>query len=168
MWLATRQFSQWLQRTFGLSFPQFMALAALAAHRQACPMHELTDATFEDPATMSGIIDRLVKMKLVQRTRSETDRRVIFVQATPLGLTLAHQIREVITQDYGMSYAALSDEELARLEQFLKSLLRIHQERYISLQEVEMNVEIEKLQRFMSAPISSVKLESKKIFGGTQ
>lgn len=83
MWLAARQFSQWLQRTFGLTYPQFMALAALAAHRQACPMRELTSAIFEDPATLTGIIDRLVKMKLVQRTRSETDRRVMFVQATP-------------------------------------------------------------------------------------
>ena len=64
-WVAMRQLSQQLQ-PFGLTFPQFIVLAALAAHQQACTMRDLTNATFEDPPTMTGIIDRLVKMKLVK------------------------------------------------------------------------------------------------------
>ena len=85
LWIATRQFSQQLQ-SFGLTYPQFVTLASLAAHKQACTMRDLTNVTFQDPPTMTGIVDRLVRMNLVQRTRSELDRRVVLVRATETGL----------------------------------------------------------------------------------
>ena len=63
MWIAMRQFSQRLQ-SFGLTHPQFITLASLTAHEQACTMRDLTNVTFQDPPTMTGIVDRLVKIKL--------------------------------------------------------------------------------------------------------
>ena len=158
MWFTTRQFGQKLA-AFGLTPPQFMALAALARHHQPCTMSDLTAVSLQDPPTMTGIIDRLVAMKLVQRTRSETDRRVVWVQATPAGADLMKQITEKSHEDSVPSYATLSDEELAAIEQLIESLLRIHISQLASSKGTDVETQVERLQLFMNDPISYVKSE---------
>ena len=156
MWISTRRFCQKLQ-SFGLTHPQFVALASLAMHQRPCTMHDLTNVTFQDPATMTGIVNRLVAMKLVERTRSETDRRVVWVQATPAGMDLCGRIKEKLQHDAVAGYAALTDDDLAALEQLLGYLLRIHMRQPESLSTTDLDAEIERLQLFTSDPISYVK-----------
>ena len=156
MWIAARQFSHRLQ-AFGLTHPQFIVLASLAAHEQACIMRDLTNVTFQDPPTMTGIIDRLVRMKLVQRTRSESDRRVVLVEATSAGIELVKRIREESMQEDMKGYTAFSDDALSTLEQALRHLLRMHVGQYASLQGAELDAEIEKLQDFRNDPIRYMK-----------
>ena len=158
MWFTTRQFGQKLA-AFGLTPPQFMALAALSRHHQPCTMSDLTAVSLQDPPTMTGIIDRLVAMKLVQRTRSETDRRLVWVQATPAGADLIGQITEKSHEDSVPSYATLSDEELAAIEQLIESLLRIHISQLASSKGTDVETQVERLQLFMNDPISYVKSE---------
>jgi DNA-binding MarR family transcriptional regulator len=162
MWVAKRQFAQRLQ-AFGLTPPQFMTLTALATHKQTCTMSDLTNATFQDAPTVTGIMDRLVKMNLVERTRSETDRRVVLVQATPAGVDLVKQVETQTLYETETSYAAMSDEELAHFEQLLKHILRTHLIRVTSRQDPDLDAEIEKLRLFKSDPIHFAKLESNKI-----
>jgi DNA-binding MarR family transcriptional regulator len=159
MWISRRQFSQRLQN-FGLTHPQFITLAALAAHKQACTMTDLINVTFQDAPTMTGVIDRLVKMKLVERTRSEVDRRVVLVQAAPAGVDLVNQIENEILCDDSSSYASLTDEDLLAMEQLLRHILRAHLGRYASLQESDLDAEIEKLRRFKRDPIHYAQLET--------
>ncbi|MBN1991263.1 MAG: MarR family transcriptional regulator [Anaerolineae bacterium] len=161
MWVALRQLTHLLQ-PFGLTFPQYITLASLAAHQQACPMRDLTNVTFQDPPTMTGIIDRLVKMELVQRSRSEVDRRIVLVEATPAGMNLVKRINAEMVQDALTGYARLSDDELAMLEQLFTHKLRMHVGRYKSLAADEWDAEIEKLRRFVSDPIHYAKLEDGK------
>ncbi len=160
MWIAGRKLSQKLQ-SFNLTHPQFVALATLAVHKQPCAMHDLTVVTFQDPPTMTGIVDRLVAMKLVQRTRNETDRRVVWVQATPAGIELVNQIKEKKLHDDAAGYEALTDDDLAALEQLLGYILRMLMSHDIALQGTDLEAEIKKLQLFMSDPIAYVKSESK-------
>jgi DNA-binding MarR family transcriptional regulator len=158
MWIHKREFSQQLQ-TFGLTHPQFITLAALVSHKKPCAMRDLTEATFQDPPTMTGIIDRLVKMKLVRRTRSETDRRVVLVQANELGNEIFKQIEDQALFDKSGGYAALTDEELAALEELSMYLLRMYVGRYKSLQDADLDAELEKLHLFKSDPIRYAKLQ---------
>jgi DNA-binding MarR family transcriptional regulator len=156
MWIAIRQFSHRLH-PFGLTYPQFIALAALAAHQQDCPMRDLTNVTFQDPPTMTGIVDRLVKMKLVQRTRSQTDRRVVLVGATPTGIDLVNKINATMMQEALIGYAKLTDEELTTLEQLLRYKLRMYLGQHKPLPDDALDGEIEKLKYFMSDPIRYMK-----------
>ena len=159
--IVKRRFAQRLQ-SFGVTQPQFMTLAALTAHQKACTMSDLTDVTFQDAPTMTGIINRLVKMKLVQRTRSETDRRVVLVQIAPAGSELVKQIDEKIFHDDLSGYADLTDDDLTALEQLLRYLLRMYVGQYKSLEDAHLDAEIEKLQHFVSDPIRYIKLEDEK------
>jgi DNA-binding MarR family transcriptional regulator len=160
VWVFARLFSQELQR-FGLTLPQFVALAALAGYKEACTMSDLTRVTLQDAPTMTGITDRLVKMKLVERTRSEADRRVVLVQATPPGIELLNRIRNEVLERARNDYLALADnDELADLdrlleffEQSLEYILRIHLKRHHSLDAPELDVEIEKIRSFLNPPI---------------
>ena len=160
VWTAARQFSQELQE-FGLTLPQFVALAALVAHRRPCTMSDLTKVTLQDPPTMTGIMDRLVKMKLAERTRSETDRRVVLVQATPTGTGLLNQIRDQALDGVMNDYLAManSDEltDIDRLmeifEQSMEYVLRVHLKRRHSLGDADLDTEIEKIQLFLRNPV---------------
>jgi DNA-binding MarR family transcriptional regulator len=161
MWVAMRHLSQLLQ-PFGLTFPQYVVLAALAAHQQACTMRDLTSATFEDPPTMTGIVDRLVKMGLVARARSETDRRVVLVQVTRKGADLFSRVDNAITQDTLNGYDRLSDDELETLEQLFQYKLRMHVGQHQVVNDAELDCEIEKLREFFKDPIQYTKVEKTK------
>ena len=163
-WVLARQLSQELLQRFGLTLPQFVALAALAGCKEACTMSDLTRVTLQDAPTMTGITDRLVKMKLVERTRSETDRRVVLVQATPAGIELLNRIRDEVLDRARTGYLALAEnDELADLdrlleffEQSLEYLLRVHLKRRHALDAPELDVEIEKIRSFLKNPIDEV------------
>ncbi|MCB9108441.1 MAG: MarR family transcriptional regulator [Anaerolineales bacterium] len=157
IWFSTRHFSQWLQ-TFGLTAPQFFALASLSCHKNPCTMRDLTEVTIQDPPTMTGIIDRLVKMKLVKRTRSEVDRRVVLVQPTETGVELVKRINEEASQEALKSYQTLADEDLEALEQSLYYLLRLQVSRQTSLTGDALDAEVQKTIFFRDDPIHFIKV----------
>jgi len=162
MWISKRQFAHRLQ-AFGLTIPQFMTLATLTAHKEACTMSDLINVTFQDAPTMTGVIDRLLKMQLVERTRSETDRRVVLVQVAPTGIDLVKQIEEQTLCDTTSGFATLTDEDLTALEQLLRYMLRMLIGRYTSSADADLDAEIEKLRLFKHDPIHYAKLENDKM-----
>lgn len=64
-----------------LTFPQALVLTVLA-EQGGMPLGQLSEKTGSANSTISGIIDRLEKLDLVRRRRSEEDRRVIYVETT--------------------------------------------------------------------------------------
>lgn len=162
MWISRRQFVQRLQ-SFGLTHPQFVALAVLVAHKQPCPMSDLIAVTLQDAPTMTGIVDRLVKMGLAERTRSEVDRRVVLVQSSPAGTELVNQIETQTLNEAQCNFANMSDEELSHYEELLQRILQMHVGRYTSPQEADLEAEINKLRLFKSDPIRYAKLENNKM-----
>ncbi|MBI1881766.1 MAG: MarR family transcriptional regulator [Chloroflexi bacterium] len=162
IWISKRQFAHRLQ-TFGLTHPQFVTLATLTAHRQACTMSDLINVTFQDAPTMTGVIDRLVKMRLVERTRSETDRRVVLVLATPAGIELVKQVEEQSMHNAMTGCASLTDDELTAFEQLLRYIIRIFIGPSISSSEADLDAELEKLRLFGRDPIHYAKLEKDKV-----
>jgi DNA-binding MarR family transcriptional regulator len=160
VWTAARQLSQELQ-VFGLTLPQFVALVSLVAYKRPCAMSDLTKITLQDPPTMTGIVDRLIKTELVKRTRSEIDRRVVLVQATPAGIELVRQIRNRMDDEVA-DYAIFADAELAApdrlleiFEQLLEYSLRLQLKRRHSLGDADLDAEIEKLRIFLRDPFFS-------------
>jgi DNA-binding MarR family transcriptional regulator len=162
MQLSKRWFVQRLQ-TYGLTLPQFVTLAALSSHKQACTMSDLTNVTFHDAPTMTGVIDRLVRMDLVQRTRSQTDRRVVLVEATAAGTDLFETIENDIMHHVADNYEGMDEEQLETLETLMRHLLHVHLKEIKSLKDVDLETEIQYLEKFVQDPIYFVKSENGKV-----
>jgi DNA-binding MarR family transcriptional regulator len=71
-----------------LTKPQLRTLMAVS-HAKFVTMGELGKLTGYPTSALTGIIDRMVRKKLVRRVRGDDDRRVVKVIATPVGTELA-------------------------------------------------------------------------------
>jgi DNA-binding MarR family transcriptional regulator len=74
-----------------LTKPQLRTLLSVARH-DYCTMSELSKDTGYPTSALTGIIDRMIKKKLVKRLRDESDRRIVKVTSTPIGAGLASEL----------------------------------------------------------------------------
>lgn len=103
---VTQHMSQQFRSHFGrmdLTFPQALVLSVLGEEGPV-PISALAERTGSANSTVSGIVDRLEKLGLAQRQRSETDRRVIYVTATE-------------------KYAALRDKAVTDVNSYFSTLM---------------------------------------------
>ena len=68
-----------------ITAPQVFTLNALKEQGETCRMSDLAAMRFHTPAAMTGIVDRLIDLKLVQRNSDAKDRRVILIVLTGYG-----------------------------------------------------------------------------------
>ncbi|MFU8858071.1 MAG: MarR family winged helix-turn-helix transcriptional regulator [Deferrisomatales bacterium] len=79
--------SRHIQQTYGLTSPQLFVLRELA-RREGATGAELARAASLSPATVTGILDRLERRGLIDRVRSEEDRRRVLTRVTQAGRAL--------------------------------------------------------------------------------
>ena len=127
-WLEQRRFAQDLAQ-FGLTLPQFVALRAIRREKQPT-MTTLADETLQRCATMTGIVDRLVKMGLVVRQRDPEDRRRVLVELTATGSELMQRVRLSREQRLRETLVHLPDGDAAELLRLLKLYLQTFSEQY--------------------------------------
>ena len=75
-----------LRVEFGVTLPQFDVMAALERQPDGMTMTELSRFLMVSNGNVTGIIDRLVKERLVTREPTAQDRRALVVRLTPRGL----------------------------------------------------------------------------------
>ena len=105
---VTQHMSQQFRNHFGrlnLTFPQALVLTVLGQDGPM-PISSLAERTGSANSTVSGIVDRLEKLDLAKRTRSDADRRVIYVEATER----YRQLREKAQTNVSGYFSALLDE----------------------------------------------------------
>ncbi|MDP4142888.1 MAG: MarR family transcriptional regulator [Bacillota bacterium] len=66
----------------GITAPQGMVLRTLG-HNEKMKISDLSSHLGLSNSTVSGIVDRLEKQGMVERIRSEEDRRVVYVSSSP-------------------------------------------------------------------------------------
>jgi len=75
-----------LRVQFDVTLPQFDVMAALERKPDGMTMTELSRFLMVSNGNVTGIIDRLVKDRLVSREPTAEDRRALIVRLTPRGL----------------------------------------------------------------------------------
>ena len=70
-----------------LSMTHFVAMRIIESHH-GCTMSQLTEGLVVTHGASTGIIDRLAKLELVERSQSPQDRRIVQVALTPKGQAL--------------------------------------------------------------------------------
>lgn len=95
----------------GISVGEFLALRTLATSGP-CPMVELAKEQFISPPALTSIIDNLEKQGLVERVRSEEDRRVINIKITGRGEKLFARAQVLYKQFFENVMHALTKQEI--------------------------------------------------------
>jgi DNA-binding MarR family transcriptional regulator len=72
----------------GLTYPQYLVLAVLS-NRGTAKVTELADVLNLESNTLTPLLKRMEAAKLVNRTRSRDDERVVHVNLAPAGKALA-------------------------------------------------------------------------------
>jgi DNA-binding MarR family transcriptional regulator len=84
---------------------------------------DLSRELYIDSASMTRMIDRLEKRRLIVRVRREDDRRVVSLHLTPDGKALADLLPHIYATTLNRSFTGFSSDELGTLRILLRKLL---------------------------------------------
>jgi len=101
---------------------QFIALMAVH-HSDGCTMSHLAKVLHVSMPTVTGLVDRLVKLGLVQRIASTKDRRKVYIYLSRKGEALIAEFKGVVRQRWATLLVKLSRSEVAA---FLKVFEKLH------------------------------------------
>ena len=106
-----------ISASYGLTFPQFMVLEALL-HKDSMTVGEIREAILSSNGTIPVIINNLVKLGLVQRTKDPEDHRRSVVELTEQGRELIERVcpenDRMFTERFGV-WTGEEKKELLRL-----------------------------------------------------
>lgn len=87
-----RNLSENMLRPYGLSTQQYNILRILRGFGNWMPMTEVKARMVEKAPNATRLADKLLKKGWIERKRSETDRRVVYVQISKEGLELMTRV----------------------------------------------------------------------------
>jgi DNA-binding MarR family transcriptional regulator len=105
----------------GLTGPQLVVLRE-AAELNGASVSALARAVSLSQPTVSGILERLEKRGLVQRERSEQDRRAVFVSVTAEGARVLREAPSLLQDRFRRELTRLKDWERTQLLATLQRL----------------------------------------------
>ncbi len=104
-----------------LSYPQWRVLSALASEPELTAS-QLAVAAEVTPATITQMLDALAAAGIVERARSERDRRAVLCRLTPRGRELWERKHEEFRAKWEHALADLTLEELEHGTKLLRRL----------------------------------------------
>jgi len=81
-------------KPFGISSQQYNILRILKGLGDWVAMTEVKDGLLEKAPNATRLTDKLLKKKLIERNRSEVDRRVVYVRISKVGLKLVNDVNQ--------------------------------------------------------------------------
>ncbi|NJB86231.1 DNA-binding MarR family transcriptional regulator [Lewinella marina] len=123
---TTRLLKQHYLRAFreegiDLSTEQWVLLDRLFTQGDASQT-ELANGTYKDAPTVSRIIDKLARKKLVERRRYPNDRRRYLVSITPTGRKVHERITPYVQDLRQQTWQGLSEDDFLRLQDILRHI----------------------------------------------
>jgi MarR family transcriptional regulator, organic hydroperoxide resistance regulator len=111
-----------LDRDHGLTLSQYGVLQPLASSADGARVRELAEHAGIAPPTATRILDVLDRRGIVQRRRSDEDRRGVSVSLTPYGREVLASEDEWLRARQRSFYAGLPDDERAFVPDLLVRL----------------------------------------------
>ena len=107
-----------------LTLPQFDVLAQLARHEDGMTHGDLTRQLLVTAGNVTGIVDRLAGLGLVERRPVPEDRRAVRVRLTQRGRHLAQRALPRHKKEVTALLDGVSQDDLARLRDLLGTVAR--------------------------------------------
>jgi DNA-binding MarR family transcriptional regulator len=101
-----------------------LALGVLRDAGRPCSPNYISERLIVSRATVTGVIDTLVKRGLVRREAHPTDRRMVLVHLTKAGARVADRVRQTVHRAEVEWMDALNERERAQLVELLGKLQR--------------------------------------------
>lgn len=87
------------------------------------PQIDLAKRVFKDNASITRIIDLLVKAKYLDRKTNPKDRRTSILRVTPTGEQIIYEVQELVLQNRKNAQAGISIEDLQNLNSTLQKII---------------------------------------------
>ena len=123
IWEKCRRWAERQLKTLGMTFPQYMALAALSVG-EGVSQRELAKAMDVDTTTMTVVCDSLEKKRLLKRQRDPCDRRANRLFLTNTGREAYATAHPVIQDGVTRVFAGIPPDRLEATLQLLWGLYR--------------------------------------------
>lgn len=120
---AVRQHSKALETACGISGAQVWMLATIA-DTPDITVSQLSQALSVHVSTASNLLDKLARAGLVERLRSDDDRRVVRLRLTDAGAAIVDRAPRPLTGLMVDAMEKLPDDALHRLDEELSGLIR--------------------------------------------
>ena len=101
-----------------------LVLGILKDAGQPIPPNYISERLIVSRATVTGVLDTLVKRGLVRREPHPTDRRMVLVHLTNAGSRMADKVRRTVHHAEAEWMGSLSEHERAQLTELLGKLQR--------------------------------------------
>lgn len=75
-------------KPYGISPQQFNILRVLRTEGDWLPMHTINELLINKSPNITRLVDKLLSKELVERNRSEKDRRIVYAKITEKGVSL--------------------------------------------------------------------------------
>ena len=121
LYTESRRATKEIARQLGLTGPQVTAIKMLEGVGDLS-LTELSERMSARNSTITGIVDRMQRDGLVERVRSEADRRVVLIELTEKGQRLAKQIPVESMEIFANALRSLPPADRAALRRILRSI----------------------------------------------
>lgn len=106
-------------KSYKISEQQYNILRILRGAKKAITVNSVKERMVQKSPNSTRLMDKLCDKDLIERSRSENDRRVVYVKITPKGLRLLDEIK---MEDFEGCFNNISNEEAILLNQLLDKL----------------------------------------------
>lgn len=106
-----------------ITLPQLWTLALVAEHK-TCTMRMLAQALGLKSSTVTGLVDRLVKLGLLKRFNSQTDRRVVLAEIMPKGRKILEHLHAERHKSIMHMFQHVSQKERAAYLNIIEKILK--------------------------------------------
>jgi len=127
---ATDLHSKYLSKTVGLTAPQLLVLQSLRDFGEL-PVGELAGKVNLSQATVTSIVDRLEKKGMVQRERSQSDKRKVYVQLTENGVKAVKNAPTPLQESFVRQFSDLHEWEQTSIISYLQRVAQMMDAQHI-------------------------------------
>ena len=118
-----RQFAQrrFIEAGFDITIDQWLVLNAIA-NNDGISQLEIAERVFKDAASVTRIIDLLIKKNYLQRQAHTVDRRRFSLELTKEGKTLIRNITKIAEQNRSIALQGIPEKNLKLMQETLQQI----------------------------------------------
>lgn len=105
-------------------YGRFFNTILVLGNMERCTMSDVAEYFNLSPATATGLIDKMVGMKLVKRINSPEDRRVVLIILDEIGNVIFEKAQEFQRMNVQSMFEDFSNEELEKAIQMMEKINR--------------------------------------------